>query len=127
VATDEVREASQSHASDSPSSGEGRMPEWPDQTKNIVKFYLTDHQGLRLLCIGGRCNLFTVRSIRLLEKAHDKRNTYDPDRAGAVRRRRHDGFGSCFPVCDAGGLAGVRARRELITSLSSVLPGDVDS
>src|ERR1700676_4920424 len=63
VATDGVREASQSRASDSPSSGEGRMPEWPDQTKNSVKVCLTAGQVLRLLCIGGRCNLSTVRAI----------------------------------------------------------------
>ena len=42
---------------------------WPDQTKNSVKVYLTDHQGLRLLCIGGRCNLVTVREAYSLENA----------------------------------------------------------
>jgi len=34
---------------------------WP------VKFFLTDGQVFRLLCIGGRCNLFTVRSIQSTE------------------------------------------------------------
>jgi hypothetical protein len=29
-----------------------------------VKIYLTVDQVLHLLCIGGRCNLFTVRSIQ---------------------------------------------------------------
>jgi hypothetical protein len=35
----------------------------------FVKFYLTDGQVLRLLCIGGQCNLFTVRSIHSTENA----------------------------------------------------------
>ena len=45
------------------------MPEWPDQTKNSVKVCLTARQVLRLLCIGGRCNLNTVRSIHSKENA----------------------------------------------------------
>ena len=32
--------------------------------KISVKCYLTERQGLRLLCIGGRGNLCTVRSIQ---------------------------------------------------------------
>ena len=34
-----------------------------------VKFYLTDHQELRLLRVGGRCNLVTVESDQLTEYA----------------------------------------------------------
>jgi hypothetical protein len=33
------------------------------QIENTVKVSLTESQVLRLLCIGGRCNLSTVRSI----------------------------------------------------------------
>jgi hypothetical protein len=36
---------------------------------NRVKVYLTDDQILRLLCIGGRCNLVTVRSAQPTEYA----------------------------------------------------------
>jgi hypothetical protein len=43
---------------------------WPaDRLRSRVNFYLTDHQGLRLLCIGAQCNLFTVRSIQPMENA----------------------------------------------------------
>lgn len=37
--------------------------------RNSVKFYLTDHQVLRLLCIRGGCNLITVRSAQQTEYA----------------------------------------------------------
>jgi hypothetical protein len=36
----------------------------------LVKFYLTNGQVWRLLCIGGRCNLNTVRSNQSTEYAH---------------------------------------------------------
>ena len=36
-----------------------------------IKLFLTGGQLLRLLCVGGRCNLLTVRSIQLMENAHD--------------------------------------------------------
>jgi len=35
----------------------------------LVKVYLTDGQALCLLCIGGRCNLNTVRAIQSTENA----------------------------------------------------------
>jgi hypothetical protein len=82
------------------SYGRRGVAEQLDQTKNSVKVCLTAGQGLRLLCIGGRCNLFTA--IKPTENSHDKRKSYRPDRAGAVCRGRYDRFGSCFPVCDAG-------------------------
>jgi hypothetical protein len=37
--------------------------------RSRVKVYLIDHQGLCLLCMDGRCNLFTVRSIQPMENA----------------------------------------------------------
>ena len=36
----------------------------------LVKFYLTGPQGLSWLCIGGRRNLPTARSIQSTEQAH---------------------------------------------------------
>ena len=93
------------------------------QSGTIVKFCLTAGQGLRLLCIGGRCNLSTVRAIQSTENAHEQRNSWCPDRAGAVCRRRHDRFGSCYSVCDAGRV--VRDTGAL--KLFCFLIGDVDS
>ena len=65
----QVREASRSRASDSPSPGEGTTPEWLGQAKNSVKVSLTVGQVLRLFCICGRCNLFTAQSIHSTENA----------------------------------------------------------
>jgi hypothetical protein len=39
------------------------------ETENSVKVYLTDGQVLRLLCVGGWCNLGTVRSAQPMEYA----------------------------------------------------------
>jgi hypothetical protein len=38
--------------------------------EEYVKVYLTDDQVSRLLCVGGRCNLLTVRSNQSTEHAH---------------------------------------------------------
>lgn len=73
--------------------------------ENGVKFYLTGGQLLRLLCVGGQCNLFTVRSIQLTENAHDTRIPHRTVRAGAACRDRHGRHGLYRPVCDAGRVA----------------------
>ncbi len=39
-------------------------------SRSTLKFYLTDDHVSCLLCIGGQCNLFTVRSIQSTEYAH---------------------------------------------------------
>ena len=41
-----------------------------------VKFPLTEDQVLGLLCIGGRCNLFAVRSISINGEMHMTNQTY---------------------------------------------------
>ena len=40
-------------------------------SRRTLKFYLTVDQVSRLLCIDGRCNLLTVRSIQSTEYAHE--------------------------------------------------------
>jgi hypothetical protein len=75
------------------------------RTRRQVKVCLTSGQVMRLLCVRGRSNLFTVRSIQSTENAHDKRNPPHPDRAGAPCRHSDGCFGSCCPVCDVGRLA----------------------
>ena len=77
----------------------------PGQTENSVKFYLTEGQVLRLLCVGAQCNLFTVRSIQLTENAHDTRIPHLTVRAGAACRDRHGRYCLYRPVCDAGRVA----------------------
>jgi hypothetical protein len=72
---------------------------------NSVKFYLTEGQQLRLLCVGAQCNLFTVRSIQLTENAHDTRIPRRTARASAACRDRHGRYCLCRPVCDAGRVA----------------------
>jgi len=68
-----------------------------------VKVYLTDDQVCRLLCIGGQGNLFAVRSIQSMEKAHHERH---PSRrtvgASHFCCRRNCRFGPCDPVWAAG-------------------------
>ncbi len=64
-----------------------------------VKIYLTGDQVLRLLCIGWRCNLATVRSIQSTENSYDEPNP--SHRAGRARASRHCGhgrFGARLPV-----------------------------
>ena len=64
-----------------------------------VKIYLTDRQVLRLLYIGGRCNLFTVRSIQSTENVHDEPiPTHRALCAGASSGFSHDRFRTRFPV-----------------------------
>jgi hypothetical protein len=46
----------------------GRRGEFGDSRH--VKFYLTGSKGLSLLCMCGRCNLSTLRSIQSTEYAH---------------------------------------------------------
>jgi hypothetical protein len=62
-----------------------------------------------LLSIGGRCNLYTVRSIQLVENAHDERNAFRKARPGGSCSRGHGRFRGGFAVgdddrltCDAG-------------------------
>jgi hypothetical protein len=67
----------------------------------VVKLYLTGRQVLRLLCIGGRCNLFIVRSIQSTENAYDEPIlSYRPRRAGAAGGYRYGCFGTRFPVVE---------------------------
>jgi hypothetical protein len=71
----------------------------PSRKFGNVKIYLTDRQVLRLLCIGGRCNLFTVRSIQSTENVHDEPiPTHRALRAGASSGFSHDRFRTRFPV-----------------------------
>src|SRR5580658_2423106 len=65
-------------------SGSRRTKESED---NRVKVCLTDDQVLRLLCVGGRCNLLAVQSNQSMEKARDKRNSHYSDCPGVARRQ----------------------------------------
>jgi hypothetical protein len=74
-----------------------------------IKFPLTEGQVLRLLCIGGRCNLFIVRSIQSTEKAHDEPNlSHRAIRARASGGYGHGGFDTRLPVgvADHGNILG---------------------
>jgi hypothetical protein len=71
----------------------------------ILKFYLTVDQTSCLLCVGGRCNLKTVRAIQPLEHAHDKRDIDPPHRASAACRRRYKRHGFYLPSRNGGGVA----------------------
>jgi hypothetical protein len=75
VATDEVREASPSHASDSPSSSDGTTPERLDLTKKTVHVRLHTRvvfvgpvsAGLRVIAMRLRkrgCLAFSCRLLR---------------------------------------------------------------
>jgi hypothetical protein len=71
----------------------------PNRWTGYVKICLTRDQVLRLLCIGGRCNLATVRSIQSTENSYDEPNP--SHRAGRARASRHCGhgrFGARLPV-----------------------------
>jgi len=75
------------------------------RSAETLKFYLTVGQTSCLLCVGGRCNLNTVRAIQPLEHAHDKRDVNRPHRASAACRRRYKRHGSYFPGRNGGGVA----------------------
>jgi hypothetical protein len=72
--------------------------------RSRIKDSLTSSQLLRLLCMNGRCNLSTVRSIQAIENAYDKGNPHHPDRPGASCGHSDGRFGSCCPVCNVGGI-----------------------
>ena len=59
-----------------------------------------------MLSVGGRRNLNPVRVIQSTEYAHEQRYARRPGRAGGFCGRCYNGFGSCFPVRDAGRVAG---------------------
>jgi hypothetical protein len=79
------------------------------RSAETLKFYLTVDQTSCLLCVGGRCNLNTVRAIQPLEHPHDKRDLDRPHRASAACRRRYKRHGSYFPSRNGGGLAPMRS------------------
>ena len=87
-----------------------------------VKFRLTDHQVLRLLCVLGQRRLCTVRSIQSAENAHEKRNpAHRTVGASASCRRRHGRLRDCFPVCDGDGV--VRNAVALTISSAALVTG----
>ena len=90
-----------------------------------VKFYLTDGQNLRLLCMGGWCNLHIVRSIPPTENANDQPYLcHRARRAGASGDFSHGCFRGRFPAV-ADDMKAVAKLLELApyAALELVLPG----
>ena len=92
-----------------------------------VKFPLTDGQDLRLLCIGGRCNLFTVQSIQSTENAYEINQSHRAICAGASGRYGYGCFGTRFSVVGRsliGQIAESRTFRQVSDSAYfTLLPG----
>jgi len=68
IVTDEVRDASRAPRLTRRRRARTGSPNSPAR-RRTVKSYLTEGERLRLLCIGGECNLFTVRAIQSMENA----------------------------------------------------------
>jgi hypothetical protein len=92
-----------------------------------VKFPLTEGQDLRLLCIGGRCNLFTVQSIQSTENAYEINQSHRAICAGAPGRYGYGCFGTRFSVVGRsliGRIAESRTFRQVSDSAYlTLLPG----
>jgi hypothetical protein len=78
------------------------------------------------LHVGGRCNLNTVRVVQSTEYAHEQQYARRPGRTGGSCGRCYNSVGSCFPIRDAGRVAGNAGAINKPLALGSVDAGTTE-